>query len=157
MRDNPMMNSDASFAYSFFVQRKQSAHYSLKGLALHAFLITCLFYSQIARCAEHEASNFLIGMWTSRGDCANPDFVFKVAEVQYSYDADGIRQQHGFKSATYEDAKEASIFVELHEPHGLSGARSNTGFEIRRVDDKHVFIVRGGKKKALDIPLSRCD
>jgi hypothetical protein len=98
----------------------------------------------------------LYGSWTSRMDCSNPDFVFQANTVEYSYDADGRREHYRFGHPSYESQGHREILVDVHEPHGLSGTTSDTGFVVHVLDVDHLAILRGGKKKVANIDLSRC-
>ena len=98
----------------------------------------------------------LNGSWTSKMDCSNPDFIFRANTVDYSYDGDGRREHHRFSHASYESQGHQEVLVDVHEPHGLSGTTSETGFVVRVLDVDHLSIVRGGKKKVASIDLSRC-
>jgi hypothetical protein len=98
----------------------------------------------------------LYGSWTSGTDCSNPDFVFQANTIEYSYEGDGRREHYRFGHPSYESRGHGEVLVDVHEPHGLSGTVSETGFVVRVVDVDHVAILRGGKKKVANIDLSRC-
>jgi hypothetical protein len=98
----------------------------------------------------------LYGSWTSRMNCSNPDFVFQASVVEYSYDADGQREHYRFSHLSYESQGHREVLVNVHEPHGLSGTVSETAFVVRVLDMDHLAVLRGGKKKAANIDLSRC-